>query len=253
MRWARGYDPRVTGPTPPDGAGTPSPGGATRAPLVEGEEPEATPLERAKRGWDLVSDLFSPLNVLALIGLLIIGVIGLVGGWGEATASAKDVPVVQPDQPITAAPFEITVQRARTASEFKPIALKDPEFRYLFLVVKVTSSSEIPVPAYVLSKAIKVDAAGLQTGRKASGESYVMTPEVYRMIDSLRATTLQPGLTYDLVLSWKQRQSEPVPTTLSVAVASQTYDEHNAQQLDVWGYDTQVAIVHVDATPLQGP
>lgn len=240
----------MTTPTPDPGEAS-ARGGATRAPLAPGEAPEDSPVQRGKKVWDLVSGVMSPINLLAVIGLVVIVIVGAVGGWNRAIESSVVVPVVKPGEPISANPFVLTVLRARSATELRPIAYSRDGYRHLFVVVRVTNTGDAPFHSYVLGKAIRADAEGLETV-ETEGQRFVKAPQVFRLIDALTSSSLQPGIGYELVLVWAQRSTAPVPRTLSLAVMSLEYDEKNPQRLDVWSVGEEAANVTVDVAPVQG-
>lgn len=174
-------------------------GGATRAPLAEGEEAEETPLERVKTAYEMVSDVLTPRTLGILGAALVLFVVGLLGGWRSVEVD-RILPTVEVGTPVATGPFKIAVERAYVATELKPVILPSAGFRYLIVIARVTNTGTEPEYASLLYDVLHPSGDGIAADAK---------PELYRLTDGQWASMLQPGMTYELVCAWKQDRASP--------------------------------------------
>jgi len=207
----------MTEPTP---VGDPPPsqdpthvGGATRAPLAEGENPEATPLAQARKAYAIISDVLSPKRIALLLAGAALLLSGSFGGWDQVEAVEKEAPTVAVGATTTVGPFDVAIQRAYVTDAMGSTLPKSAGKRYLIVVADVRTTGNQPQDAYELKRVVALAALGLaQNG-----------PAAYRLSDGGRAGALQPSLTYQVALAWEQATSAAVPAEARVLLSSVTW------------------------------
>ena len=197
-----------------------------------------TRFERAKKVYELVSDVVTPQRIGLVLAALVLLVAGIAGGFDAVSAADDDTPTASVGEVVDAAPFEITVRRARHGTELKPIAYRQDGRRHVFVTLDVRSTATLPVPAGILLNAVRIDVPGLAT--TASGS--LATPNGYRTGDGLSVRSLQPGVTVPVVLVWQQDAAAPVPETLTVTVNRQTWRTSTLEDSESW-FDPEPARV----------
>lgn len=207
-------------------------------------------LASAKKAWDFLSDIAEPRTIALVAAAIILGLVGLIGGWQEIEATEDTVPAAAAGQTIHAAPFDIAVLRANYGSQLKKIAYPESGIRYLFVVVRarlVDSKNPVAEPVnqfdvFVLSYAFTaVDPDS--TVEVQPGVTISKSPSVYRLVDGEYGGTMQPGLDQELVLVFPQRATEPAPKRLAVTVREQTY--RRSTLTSEWGWADPVAKAEV--------
>lgn len=173
--------------------------------------------------WSTLQDVLSPTFIAVTIGLVVLVVVGLFGGW-ERAAAGRDtsLPTSTPDTPVQVDPFQITPLTARWATSLEPIAYAEPGKRYIMATFKVTNTSDLPVDIPLFKEAVTIDVEGLDAVVTPEG-SIVRPYGVFRIDDGLPQTALQPGLEQKLVVIWRQDESAPLPKEMTVTLASHTY------------------------------
>lgn len=189
-----------------------------------------TRFERARTVYELVSDVVTPQRIGLVLAALVLLVAGIAGGFDAVSAADDDTPTAAVGEVVDAAPFEITIKRARYGTELKPIAYRQDGRRHLFVTLDVRSKDRLPVPAGILLNAVRIDVPGLATN--ASGS--LATPTAYRTGDGLSVRSLQPGVTVPVVLTWQQDAAAPVPETLTVTVNRQTWRTSTLEDSESW-------------------
>jgi len=227
---------------PPPTPDLPHPGGATRAPLAEGEEPEASGLARAKKAYDLVSDVLSPkrLGLLAAVAAVLLA--GLFGGWEQVDAVEKASPTVAVGATTAVGPFDVAIRRAYVATALPPFLPKTTGVRYLVVLADVRTTGDQPQYASLLKDVLVADAAGL----KPHG------PTTYRLSDGLSAGLLQPSLTYQVVCVWEQETATDAPGQVRLTLNKLTWRTSLNDGSSYWLDPTPVGIVTVGVQPLEG-
>lgn len=209
------------------------------------QEKEPTRLERAQAKYELVSDVLTPSRILVLVGLIAVLIVGLVGGWDSVAEVDEALPTATPSAVTNAAPFELTVKRARHGLELPPVALARDGQRYLFVTVDVTNTADQPVPASVLADAVTIDAEGLPM----AGEE-PLAPTVFRVNDGLPAKALQPGVATPTVLVWAQDAAAALPDEVAITLHSHTWRASAATGGEGWMDTTALAALTVPLEPL---
>ncbi len=216
-------------------------------PTAGSDEAPATRLQRIAALYGHVSDVLTLPRIGAILGLVLILATGAVGGWGAASQAAEEVPPTAVGVAIEAAPFELTVRRARHFEELRPAFYPEEGFRYLALSVDVTNTTGEPVPAVVLAGAATLDALGLRTTGLSSGPR-TNDPTVVRTADGLTQRTFQPGLTTTVVLVWQQDLGESPPAEVAVSLGGHTLRRSAMDGSTGWRDPEPVAVV---ALPLE--
>ncbi|MFT4234413.1 MAG: hypothetical protein QM607_05375, partial [Microbacterium sp.] len=152
---------------------------------------QETPPSRVKRavGWcAAVSDVLTPARIGILLAAALLGVVALFGGWGSVTDAAEDTAIVQAGDEIDAAPFTITVTRARVFDELLPGLPAEDGMRYVAVLMDVTNTTDLPVAGGVLDASAVIDLPGQATIALDSGPVN-QEPSVLRTADSLTERT----------------------------------------------------------------
>ncbi|VXB88495.1 conserved exported hypothetical protein [Aeromicrobium sp. 9AM] len=173
-------------------------------------------------------------QMVLMAGAVLLLVSGLFGGLRDAPAEAA-VPLVV-GKPHEAAPFTLTVERARWTSDLGEIAKTD-RGRYLIVIVKVRTDADRSVDLSTLQEALALRGAkGIYAamGGDKIVPSLEVTPSVYVLADGTPMSALPPGLTYELVYIWEQRGSEPVPERLKLASRSHTWRQSSLDEQMNW-------------------
>ena len=176
--------------------------------------------------------------MLLMAGAVVLLVSGLFGGLRDAPAEAA-VPLVV-GKPHEAAPFTLTVERARWTSDLGEIAKTD-RGRYLIVIVKARTEADRSVDLSVLQEALALRGAGGIYGAMGSDKivpSLEAKPSVYVLADGTLMSALPPGLTYELAYVWEQSGSEPVPKQLKLASRSHTWRQSSLDDQMNWFDET---------------
>lgn len=180
--------------------------------------------------------------MLLMAGAVVLLVSGLFGGLRDAPVEAAEPLVV--GRAHDAAPFTLTVERARWTSDLGEIG-KTERGRYLVVIVNVRTDADRSVDLSVLQQALALkDLAGMYAAM--GGDKIVPSekakPSVYVLADGTRMSALTPGLTYELAYVWEQRKSEPLPAELSVASRSHTWRQSSLDDQMNWFDETIDAV-----------
>ena len=172
-----------------------------------------------------LSSIATPAFVLAVIGLLVVGVVAAFGGWKRATAeAADDTPVAAADTAVEADPLSVSIHSAFWADEVPTVLYAEEGFRYLIVKATLTNTSELPLHATTFQDQFTIDVDGLKS-TELEGGLQTMPPTNHRLVDALRQPTLQPGLDTRMILVWQQKAAEPLPSELKVTIHSMTFRE----------------------------
>ncbi|GEM_PF-1090381 len=219
-----GQDSFRSGHAPGPGS-TPDAGGVPRTPARPPRPPGT--LVRFLR---LFADMVTPTNVAVLVGLAIIGVTGILGGWQAIEEQPQDVPVVADGETVRTGPFAITVRQAMWAQDPGDFGLPDQGEALLVLRATVENTHGRWVEAYVLSDALSGSLPGVdlvpQSGLFANSRATdggIGTPTLRRAVDLQYASTIQPGLTQDCWFVWELPPDTQRTTHLDVTFHSQTW------------------------------
>src|SRR5690606_27691334 len=142
-------------------------------------EPPSSRFKKATAWYGYVSDILTPQRLVLGLGVLVLGVVGLLGGWGTVSDAVEDTPVVDVDAVFVAAPFEITVTRARAFDELDQAFYAEEGFRYIAVMADITNTTDQPVPASVLADSIGLEVQGLRTIELDAGPKTI-APDVVR-------------------------------------------------------------------------
>lgn len=228
-----GRDGSGTGGSGRGGSG----GGSRRGP--SGTLPDA--MTSTARTWATATPYRLPL-ALAAVGLV---VSAPFGGW--RAAESEEVPVVAPGEPVEAAPFEITLERAyhspRPSDSFPEL---EPGQQYVVVLGTLTSHHDATVPSGLLGDAI--DLHGLPMVLDIFGDrpqdGVQVEPQLYSASDSTLLRLIGPGLTYDIGLVYVTESSQ-MPTELSVEISGHTWRKSAFDQDEIWADPAELATVVV--------
>lgn len=193
-----------------------------------------------------------------LTALLLVGVIGLFGGWESASAQREDtLPAIPPGQEITVEPFELTAIRAGHTMELEPVLRAEDGVRRLILTMEVTITTDSPLGSGTLKRAVTLEAPGLRPSPNGQGPglpgNHVVSENVLRVVDSLSSNALQPGLTQRLAFVWLQDSQEPVPDSLTFTLHQHTYRTSYLEPTYSWFDPEPVATVTLPVVELGEP
>ena len=180
--------------------------------------------------------------MLLIAGAVVLLVSGLFGGLRDAPVEAAEPLVV--GRAHEAAPFTLTVERARWTSDLGDIG-KTERGRYLIVIVKVRTDVDRSVDLSILQEAVALK--GLAGTYAAMGGDKIVPsekakPSVYVLADGTRMSALTPGLTYELAYVWEQGKDEPLPAELSVASRSHTWRQSSLDDQMNWFDETIDAV-----------
>lgn len=201
-------------------AGTPGSEQEPSAPASTITPPQPEPALQPERkvGFkDIFGELFTQSNSILFSVALLLGLIGLLGGWDKVGSQVVEVPTVKPEQDFKAAPFTLAFQKAYWYAGVTGLPATLPGQRGLMVTVDMTNTSPRPVILEDVQKVFRTDLPGLVTAGR--GE----VPQLFRASDLLNLRTLQPGLKTRLVLIWAQDETTPAPSQLNVNTYQQTY------------------------------
>jgi hypothetical protein len=205
--------------TPPES----EPAGAgVDAPVTAPGEAE-TEATGAARFLALFWDLAKPQYVALLIGLVVLAIVSLSGGWNSIEAGPAAVRPTPPGSPLTATPFTITVKKALwTEASVKGLIYAEEGVRSLMVSVEITNFTPEPVSTLTLGNAFRIDSEGLVRFGKPAPAAKV-GPTMKRAADFRLATYAQPNLPTRLVLIWEQSTTLDPPTQVVVTVRKHTW------------------------------
>ncbi|MDO5677166.1 MAG: hypothetical protein Q4G35_06620 [Propionibacteriaceae bacterium] len=208
--------------------------------------PEPTRLEKVQKAYSVVGDILTPGRIALFLAAIALLIVGVVGGWDAATATDVKVPEIAAKESHDAAPFTVSVSRIRYGDELPGVALESEEYRYLFLVMDVTNTSDSPVPAVLIQRAITLDVPGLPTTPGGS----VLWPDVYRGADGLRPHYYQPGVHTPTVVVWQQLRTQEVPAEVELTLNAYTWRYSIVEEREAWFDEAPSATMTLPLEPL---
>ena len=211
--------------------------------------PMAVP--RRRRAWLTV-------GLSALTGLLLVGVIGLFGGWETASSQREEaLPAISPGERVRVEPFDLTPVKAVHATQLDPILYAEDGVRWLILLMEVTNTAGFPVGNGTLQSTATLDVAGLLPSPyielPLAAADRVVSESVFRVVDSLPQRTVQPGLAQRLAFVWRQDSREPPPESLTFTLQRHTYRTSNLEPAYDWFDPKPVATVTLPVEELDEP
>lgn len=182
--------------------------------------PAAAPANTPKKVTfrDIYADLLTPTN-LSLVGVaLLLGLVGVLGGWDRVGAKEAGLTSVAAGQELQASPFTMTFRKAFWYRDVQGLPHVGEGRRGLFVTVDVVNTTKEPIDLldFRLRSLFQLkDVKGLLLhGQPVAAEKAI--PTLYRGTDVLPARQVQPGLTTRLVVLWEQQTTEAPPETLTV-------------------------------------
>lgn len=202
---------------PPDASAAPE---AEAGQQEAGSAPAGAPANTPKKVTfrDIYADLLTPTN-LSLVGVaLLLGLVGLLGGWDRVGAKETELTSVAAGQELQAKPFTMTFRKAFSYRGVQGLPPVGEGRRGLFVTVDVVNTTKEPIDLldFRLRSLFQLkDVQGLIYGGQAVSPEKAI-PTLYRGTDVLPARQVQPGLTTRLVVLWEQQATESPPKTLTV-------------------------------------
>lgn len=182
----------------------------------------------------------SALHTLTLRQVLLgaAAVVVLASGlFGGLAAAAPDGPAeLTAGEQVSAAPFDLTIERARWVSDLGE-DVATPRGRYVALVATVENTSDHPVHVGTLSDAVRLkDVEGIYTTsfEDTTGPSEDADPQVLLLSDGTSLSPVAPGLTFEVVLLWDQSTAVEPPTEVGVVVNAQTWRTSRIDEQEYW-------------------
>lgn len=187
-----------------------------------------------------------------LIGLVVLAVIGLSGGWNSVEGGGTDSLLsASADSPVTARPFTVTVRKALwTEESIKGLIYAEPGVRSLMVSVEVTNTASDPVGTLTLGDTFRIDAEGLiRFGKEVPAAK--AGPILMRTADFQSATYAQPDLPTRLILIWQQSTRLPPPSSVVVTLRKHTWRASVLGGGMDWFDTTDVATLTLPVTEYQ--
>ncbi|WP_454300444.1 hypothetical protein [Salana multivorans] len=193
-----------------------------------------------------------PLPQLGLAAAVV--VVAATAAWGgfepvEGTGAAPAE--LKPGETATAAPLEITLERARWIDELPGAYLSDPDNRWIALVGTIENTDDatylLPQQSLVVSGADGLDPAGLAT--RAIG---IQPNDLLVVTDASRLSAAQPGLTYEVVFLVEQDGTLPPPEEITVELLGRTEREDTLSRQMSWLDPTVVASITLPVSEASG-
>jgi hypothetical protein len=196
-------------------------------------------------------DVAKPQYLALLIGLVVLGVIGLSGGWSSVEGSSDTVRSASVGTSVTANPFTVTVKKALwTEDSIKGLIYAEPGVRSLMVSVEVTNTASDPVSTLTLGNTFRIGAEGLiRFGKEVP--SAKAGPVLMRAADFKSATYAQPDLPTRLILIWQQSDRIPPPSNVVVTLRKHTWRASVLGGGMDWFDTTEVATITLPVTEFQ--
>lgn len=221
--------------------------GDERPATDEPAKPANARLERAKKGYSLVSDIFTPTRLLVLLAVLILLPVSLWGGLDAVAETPEDLPTVDAWEALETNPLTITPTKFLYGDSINGVLSEQIGARYLFLAVDVTNTSDAPVSSTLLTSSLTLGAQQLKTTFLHSGK--LAPPVAYRINDGLQLGALQPDVTVPVLLVWQQNSAVPAPAEVEVTASSWTWRADSLTGSLGWRDQTPEVLTTLPLTP----
>lgn len=180
-----------------------------------------------------------PLRNLGVLGAgLLLASTAAFGGL-EPVEAAGPAPFELGAQ-VTAAPFEITVDRAVWVDELPGVYLLDDSNRWLALVATVVNTHTESL-GHELAEAVRLVGVEGLLREPLEGTAAVVSSEQSVLADGSGLSPVQPGLPYEMVFLFEQDGSVPPPTEVTVQIAAHTWRADSFDGFFSWLDPTVVA------------
>ena len=162
------------------------------------------------------------LGVLA--ALVVVGIISLLGGWDIILAERDEsLASVSPGEVAHADPFDVTFLRAFHATDLDPVIRPKSGKRLLLISLEVVNTGKTMVSSALLTRALDPDLPLATANDEPDGQAD--PAELYRFQDAQRQGSFQPGFPQYLLAVWWQKETDPLPTEVTVTLSGYTYRE----------------------------
>jgi len=171
----------------------------------------------------------------AFAGVAAVVVLASAPFGGLATAEPTGPAELEAGETVHAAPFDISIDRLRWSDD---LGLdEEVRGRYLVAVATLENTSDHPVYATTIAETVRLRGLdGLFTGRR--GEETVPSaeavPQVLVLADASLLSSASPGLAYEVAFVWEQDESQPLPSEVTVEVASRTWRASRIDDQEAW-------------------
>lgn len=219
-----------------------APEAAPEVPASDEGEPESPPGARARASsWATASPYRLPLGVAA-VGVV---VSAPFGGWRAAAPEPQ--PVVEVQETVDAAPFEVELERAyHTPLPSDSFVELDPGQEYVVVLGTVTSRHDSSVSGSLFSQAVEaVDLPDpVSAGGDPAEEGDPVTGLLYSAQDSTLLRQVGPDLAHEFGLVFISAAGS-FPEELTLEISGYTWRQDTFTQLDGWHDPAAVARVVV--------
>lgn len=223
-------------------------GGDGRVPLTQEDIDEGAPSRRSAgrrarrrtetpaalgpllRFLKLFADLVTPTNVVLLVGVAIVGVTGLLGGWTAIEERPDVVPELATGEAAQTGPFAITVERALWDPDPSEFGLPDTGDALLVVRAQVENTHGSWIDATVLASALTGRLPGValvpQSGLYANSlttDGSIGTPTLRRAVDLQYAATVQPAPAQAYWFVWELPADTPRTDRVDLEFNSQNW------------------------------
>ncbi len=154
--------------------------------------------------------------------LLLIGVIGLFGGWEPA--SQRELPSVEPLEPVHVEPFDLALMKAFQADSAKPALRHQDNMRWLIVTLEAKNTVSFPISPRLLTESVLLTAPEVTSPGK-SLEHGIPATQALRYPDGLRLASPPPDLPQKVILAWQQSTAEPPPETVTITLVRHSYED----------------------------
>ncbi|WRS29840.1 hypothetical protein U6G28_09995 [Actinomycetaceae bacterium MB13-C1-2] len=199
-------------------------------------------MKRAKEGYKLVSDIFTPSRIALLAVVLLIGIVGLFGGW-DVVGEEAGAPRGDLEEAAEVKPFKVLPETARYFDEIERVLPKEEGYRYIALMVNVENTSDSFIASNVLTGSVTIDIDGLKQFEAPDG-SFPVSPQVIRVDDALNQRAFQPGLPVRVILVWQQESGVEPSSELAVTFSANTWRRSTLDEQMAW-LDPEPAVQYV--------
>ena len=195
--------------------------GRHRAPSGPSEPPGPSESAGRLRAW--LAD--RPFQHYAYAGgAVLLAVTGIFGGLRTALATLAPLRL---GRPVTAAPLTITITRSSWTTDLGPPGKAAAGQRFLIVAGTVRNDTDTSVGTDILNGAVHLQGVPdvyLGSFGEDVGPSGSATPwGIFVTQDSTRLTYVGPSLTYEAAWVFRQKGTEPAPTSVAIEVDGHTF------------------------------
>lgn len=191
--------------------------------------------------------LKEPVRVGYLLAALALALSWPFGGWRSAAPEA--LPVGEPGTVLSAAPYELSVERVFHSERPGSGFLEMEDGSYVVLLGTLRSTHTEPTSISIMREAIQVDDLPRQLdgiGRPVS-QVFAGRPEIYSAEDQTPMTSIGPDLEHPVAWVWRTGARE-LPDTLHFTIHAHTWRESSLEFDMQWLDPAPAATVELPLT-----